>query len=179
MPASSCLCHWRTLCCVWRKHLGWFLPRWSDQILAEVSRNLVAKFSKSETQAKRRENALRLTFPEALVEEYEPLVEFMTNREHDRHVLAAAVSSGAKLIVTSNLKHFPETSIRPWGIERQGPSTFLSSLYDLAPGIVMRKLSEQAQTCHMPLEEFLLKLRLNAPSFVALLCDEERISLTL
>ena len=111
---------------------------------------------------------LREHFPEAWVEGYEPLISAMTNDPKDRHVVAAAVSSGSKLIVTYNAKDFPIESLEPWGIERQGPSTFLINLYDLAPGIAARKLSEQAQNIEISLEELLLKLQVNVPGICCL-----------
>lgn len=154
-----------------------YLPKWSDDILAEISRNLTGKWGKTEAQARRRELALREHFPEALVAGYEALVKQMTNDPKDRHVLAAAVSSGTKLIVTYNGKDFPDTALEPWGIERQGPSTFLINLYDLAPGIVARKLSDQAHNLGLSLEELLSKLQVNVPSFVAFFCEEQGIDL--
>ena len=145
-----------------------YLPKWSDAIMAEVSRNLQEKWNKTREQAERRERVLREHFPEAWVEGYEPLISAMTNDPKDRHVLAAAVSSGSKLIVTYNAKDFPIASLQPWGIERQGPSTFLINLYDLAPGIAARKLSEQAQNIEISLEELLFKLQVNVPGICCL-----------
>jgi PIN domain len=133
-----------------------YLPKWSDDIIAEVSRNLLGKWGKTPEQVQRRENALREHFPEAWVEGYAPLISVMTNKEEDRHVVAAAVSSGAKLIVTYNAKHFPESSLKLWGIERQGPSTFLRHLYDLEPGIVAQKLTQQASNLGIEIEDLLV-----------------------
>ena len=79
------------------------------------------------------------------MEDYADLIPAMQNNPKDRHVLAAAVKSGSKLIVTYNGKHFPKEAMKPYEIEQQGPSTFLIGLYDLEPGIVSRKLTEQAQ----------------------------------
>jgi len=47
----------------------------------------------------------------------------MTNEAKDRHVLAAAITAGAKIIVTYNTKHFPDSALKRWGVKRQGPST--------------------------------------------------------
>jgi hypothetical protein len=154
-----------------------YLPKWSDDIIAEVSSNLSEKWSKTPEQVQRREDALRAHFPEAWVEGYAPLVAVMTNDERDRHVIAAAVSSGTKLIVTYNVKDFPESSLKPWGIERQGPSTFLLHLYDLEPGIVAQKLTEQAHNIGISIEDLLRKLRVNVPGFVSFFCEEQEIEL--
>jgi hypothetical protein len=55
----------------------------------------------------------------------------MTNQEKDRHVLASAVLSGAKVLVTKNIKDFPPHSVAPYGIEVQNPDEFLVHLYHL------------------------------------------------
>jgi hypothetical protein len=145
----------------------------------EVFRSLMGPpWNKTKEQAERRESALRAHFPEAWVEGYEPLIDLMRNDPKDRHVLAAAVSSACRLIVTYNSKDFPATALQPWGIELQGPSTFLINLYDLAPGIVVRKLSEQAQNIRISLEHLLRELQKNVPNFVSFFCEEQRIDLT-
>lgn len=154
-----------------------YVPKWSDEILREVTRNLVGKWKRTEEQARKREDALRTHFPEALVSGYERLVPTMTNDEKDRHILAAAVASGTKLIVTYNSKDFSRESREPYDVACQGPSTFLMGLYDLDPGIVVQKLSEQAHNINQSLEALLLKLRINVPGFVAFFCDEQKIDL--
>lgn len=154
-----------------------YVPKWSDEIMDEVSRNLVSKWKKTPEQAALRERALRAHFPEAWVDEYGSLVPLMTNDPKDRHVVAAAAKSDTKLIVTYNAKDFPPSSLDPWGIERQGPSTFLMNLYDLDPGIVVRKLTDQARNVGLSLEALLLKLQVNVPVFVSFFCDEQRIDL--
>ena len=95
----------------------------------------------------------------------------------DRHVLAAAVKSDTKLIVTYNSKDFPAGALEQWGIEVQGPSTFLINLYDLEPGIVAQKLTEQAQNVGIPLEDLLRRLHKNVPGFVSFFCEGQRIDL--
>src|SRR5262249_14096381 len=79
-----------------------YLPTWSQAILDEVTRNLIEKWSMEPEKARRREDAIRRHFPEALVEGFEPLIDAMMNDPKDRHVLAAAVRSHAQLIVTYN-----------------------------------------------------------------------------
>jgi predicted nucleic acid-binding protein len=154
-----------------------YIPKWSDETLHEMSRNLIGKWNKTLEQANRREDALRKYFPEALVRGYGHLIPVMKNDQKDRHILAAAVASGTKLIVTYNSKHFPKNCLDPYEIECQGPSTFLISLYDLDPGIVVQKLGEQAQNIKHSLEQLLIKLRINVPGFVAFFCDEQKIEL--
>jgi hypothetical protein len=83
-----------------------YLPKWTDHIMAEVSRNLQENFGLSAEQTAYRESEIRRHFGEAWVEGYEDLIPSMTKHEKDRHVLAAAVRCGAETIVTYNLKDF-------------------------------------------------------------------------
>jgi predicted nucleic acid-binding protein len=154
-----------------------YLPRWSDETLTEISRNLIQKWSKTPEQAARRETAMREWFPESLISGYGHLLASMTNDAKDKHVLAAAVISSTKLIVTYNSNHFPKESLEPYEIECQGPSTFLIGLYDLEPGVVVQKLSEQAQNIGLSLEQLMLRLRINVPGFVSFFCEEQEINL--
>jgi hypothetical protein len=58
----------------------------------------------------------------------------------DRHVLAAAVKTGAQVIVTSNTKDFPQTALEQYGIEAQHPDVFVDHLADTTPGLVLSAL---------------------------------------
>ena len=99
--------------------VGLFRPLWSDQILVEVERTLTGKRGLSAQKARHRVRQMARAFPDAMVEGYEDLIPAMTNDPKDRHVLAAAVRSGASLIVTANLKDFPRTSMHEY--DRGGP----------------------------------------------------------
>ena len=77
-----------------------YSPKWSETIMAEVTRNLVQKWGMPVVKAERRETELRRHFPEAWVEGFESKIELMANDPGDRHALAAAVHSWSDLIVT-------------------------------------------------------------------------------
>src|ERR1700730_14355516 len=63
---------------------------------------------------------------DCLVTGYEPLVESLQLPDaDDRHVLAAAIKSSAQVIVTTNLKDFPEAELRPWNVEAKSPDDFV------------------------------------------------------
>ena len=55
----------------------------------------------------------------------------MTNDPKDRHVLAAAIRSRARVIVTLNLRDFPESSLSQYGIAAQHPDDFILDQIDL------------------------------------------------
>ena len=95
---------------------GCFRVLWTEEILAETSRNIVADTSGLTAEhLEKTFAAMRRAFPEAMVEDYEQLVGSMTNHPKDRHVLAAAVAAGAgaDVIVTLNIRHFPPNGLRP------------------------------------------------------------------
>jgi len=67
--------------------------------------------------------------------------------------------------------------VRPWGIEVQGPSTFLRGIYDLDAGLFVHKIQEQALAVGVTLDSLLQSLKKNAPGFVRYFCEEQGIDL--
>lgn len=63
---------------------GLFQLYWSEEILDETTRNLVATGRMSGEQAERLRAAMTSAFPEASVEGYSQLVSAMPNQEKDR-----------------------------------------------------------------------------------------------
>lgn len=71
---------------------------------------------------------------DCLVTGYEALIESVVLPDPgDRHVLAAAIRGGASVIVTCNLKHFPDSALDSYGIEAQHPDVFVRHLINLGP----------------------------------------------
>ena len=62
---------------------------------------------------------------------------------NDRHVLAAAIVGHADVIVTRNLRDFPDEALEPYGIEAQHPDEFMCHLLDLAPVLVVDTVRTQ------------------------------------
>ena len=60
----------------------------------------------------------------------------------DRHVLAAAITGGADLVVTCNLKHFPADKLAPFGMEALHPDQFLANQLDLAPDLFVAAVKD-------------------------------------
>jgi predicted nucleic acid-binding protein len=148
-----------------------FLPRWSDDIIAELVRTLEGKLGKTRDKTNHLVDELRKSFGDAWVEGYSPLVAALTNDPKDRHVLAAAVKSGAEVVVTFNLKHFPAAVLDDWNVEALHPDDFLIDLYYLNPKLVVHTLHEQAADIDRSLEELLRGLKLPVPKFVQMLSD--------
>ncbi len=145
---------------------GLFQAYWSQQILDETTRNLVADEIVTEEQARRLRDAMSTAFPEALVTDHEALISGMKNDEKDRHVAAAAVKAGAQVIVTLNLEDFSEL---PAGIEAQHPDEFLCDLFDLDPDLLTEIVRDQAAALKNPprtVADVLKALEKIVPDFV-------------
>jgi predicted nucleic acid-binding protein len=156
---------------------GLYRPHWSEEILTEVRRVLVRERMTTEEQAASLTKQLEFVFEEAKVEGFENLIPVMRNDPADRHVLAAAVYSGAQAIVTDNLRHYPEAVLEPYGIMALSPDEFLLDLYDLSPGRMIQILSDQGADLNPPrsLESIFTSLEPHAPEFVtAILADLDR-----
>jgi predicted nucleic acid-binding protein len=153
-----------------------FLPRWTDEIIAEVVRTLENKLKKTPEQTTHLVDELRTHFGDAWVENHLPFVSSCSNHEKDRHVLAAAIRSRAELIVTFNLKHFPADSVSPWGIEVSHPDEFLIDLFYLNPELVVHVLHEQAAYLGRTLSAQLTVLMKGVPKFVQLINEILQLS---
>lgn len=141
-----------------------FLPKWSDDILTELKSTL-RKFGLTVEQVERRLHAMRLHFPEALVEGYSTLTPMMGNHEKDRHVLAAAVHCHADAIVTRNIKDFPRTALQPYRLDLLTPDEFLLHQVDLDADLVLDKLREQAEDKKRTPMDLALAFQREAPGF--------------
>lgn len=147
---------------------GCFQVYWSEQILEEATRNLVATGTMTAGQAERLRAVMEQAFPEAMVRGHERLIGSMRNDEKDRHVAAATVKAKAEVIVTSNVRDFRHL---PPMIEAMRPDEFLNGLFDASPDAILRVLREQAADLRRPpmtVEDVLGRLERVAPTFVAL-----------
>ena len=106
--------------------------RWSDEIHDEWMRNLLKNNpSISRPRLERTRSLMDAAVRDCLVTGHSQLVDSLTLPDpHDRHVLAAAIHSGATLIVTFNLSDFPLQSLAPHGVEVRHPDELFSQLLD-------------------------------------------------
>ena len=113
---------------------GLFQARWSADIDDEWRRNLIAARSELAPQIALTHAAMHRAIPDALVNSYQSRIADLSLPDpDDRHVLAAAITAAAGVIVTFNLKDFPATALAPHGIEAQHPDAFLQSLIVAMP----------------------------------------------
>jgi predicted nucleic acid-binding protein len=126
-------------------------PYWSGRILDELARNLPAR-GLTPTQTAYRIDRMRRSFPAAAVSDIAVarLESRMTNEPKDRHVLAAAVASGADAVVTFNLRHFGAAACDLHDVEVLHPDRFLMDLHDLEPRMVEDEIVSQAAALRRP-----------------------------
>ena len=88
---------------------------------------------------------------DCLVTGYEPLIESLRLPDpNDRHVLAAAIKSSAQVIVTTNLRHFPEAELRRWNVEAKSPDDFVLDQINIDARIVYSCVREIANSRRNP-----------------------------
>lgn len=115
----------------WFAYYDLFTIKWSKHIFDEwvdvMQRKGVAK-----EEIEKRLDFANQAFPDALVKNYEALIEKLELPDpKDRHVLAAAIKTNANVIVTLNQKHFPEERISKYGLRAITPDDFLTDIIDL------------------------------------------------
>lgn len=110
-----------------------FCARWTEIIHDEWTRNLLARRDDlTKEQLNRTVELMNQAVPDCLVTNFEDLIPSLElPDEDDRHVLAAAIRCDADVIVTANLKDFPQKILDEYEIEAQHPDVFLSHLFDL------------------------------------------------
>ena len=118
---------------------GIFRAQWSAEVHDEWIRNLLK--NRPDITRDKLERTRRLmdqAAPDALVTDYQPLIESLELPDRDdRHVLAAAIRCGASVIVTLNLADFPNAALAEFGIEAQHPDDFVLSLIETFPALVL------------------------------------------
>lgn len=118
---------------LWFAHYDLYTPKWSDHIFDEWKKVMMEK-GVVEEEANKRIAKANLAFPDALVQSYKGLIDHLELPDTgDRHVLAAAIKTNANLIVTNNIKDFPEDYLQSFSISVKTADDFLTDIIDLNP----------------------------------------------
>lgn len=131
---------------------GLVRARWTDAIHEEWIRNVCR--SNPELAPERLERT-RMLMNEAvrdcLVTGYEHLIGTLTLPDADeRHVLAAAIHANADLILTFNLRDFPDNALSVFGIQAQHPDEFVVEVMRLSCDAVCAILKRQRASLRNP-----------------------------
>jgi predicted nucleic acid-binding protein len=131
---------------------GLVQAKWTNQILDETFRNL--KRNRPDLDPARLDRTRKLmneVLPDVLVTGHEPLIGVVELPDaDDGHVLAAAIKSHAQVIVTENLRHFPQDKLEPWNIEAQSADDFVLGLIDLSQQTVYAQVQRMADALRNP-----------------------------
>jgi hypothetical protein len=125
---------------------GLFTPLWSARVLDEWRIATASKRGlRAEDDAVAVQSQMESLFPDARIEPADE-TDIRLPDPADRHVLAAAVSGGAGVLVTFNLRDFPRRVLAAHGVEARHPDGFLWELWCLSPDrmapVVERALAE-------------------------------------
>ena len=122
-----------------------FQARWTDEIHDEWTRSVRANRPDiSPASLVRCRELMDKHVPDCLVSGYETLIPSLTLPDpDDRHVLAAAIHSGAGLIITFNLKDFPSSVLDRYGIHAIHPDEFVVRCLDEQPVSVLEAMRLQ------------------------------------
>ena len=109
-----------------------FQARWTDEIHAEWIRNVLKmRPDLTEKQLNRTKDLMNSHIRDCLVENYEHLIDKLSlHDENDRHVLAAAIQTKAEIILTFNLRDFPNDILEKHNLKAISPDKLLSELFD-------------------------------------------------
>lgn len=133
-----------------------YRPRWSPDLMIEMQRAVQRRAGEAwdSVRAQRIARTIELVnraFPDACVEGYADLIETLQLPDpDDRHVLAAALTGNADVIVTFNLKDFPAAALAPHGVEAIPPDAFISRLVDAAPSEVLAAIKTMTMRWQRP-----------------------------
>lgn len=137
-----------------------FRARWSNTIHDEWIRNLIKNRPDINPSAlERTRDLMNSNVRDCLVEGFEYLIPSIDLPDKDdRHVVAAAIHSGAETIITFNLKDFPIAVLSSFNLEAKHPDDFILDLFDLHPASVLEALTNQRKSLKTPsksVDEFL------------------------
>jgi len=121
----------------WFASYDLFTPKWSKHIFSEWE-NVMKRKGISDEEIKKRLNKAQLAFPDALVDNYESLVNTLElPDEKDRHVLAAAIKTNANIIVMNNMKDFPKKYLASFGLTAKTSDDFITDTIDLNTDVAL------------------------------------------
>jgi len=149
---------------------GLYRALWTREILAEVIATVLRRRPDLSVELlRKRTEAMQAALQDATVDGYEALIPTLHELGADAHVVAAAVFGQADIIVTSNVRDFPQRVLDRYGIAALLPDDFLGLQWWVDPLAVADTLLQQARgTTRPPLapDDILTRLRFMAPSFV-------------
>ena len=132
---------------------GLIHAKWTDKILDETLTALSTKFPEVDGQKwERVRRLMQSAIRDGLVVGYEPLIDVVSGLPDpdDRHVVAAAIKCKAQVIVTNNVRDFPESALATWNVEAKQPDAFVMDQINLDARAVYSAVQQIADTWNNP-----------------------------
>jgi predicted nucleic acid-binding protein len=128
-----------------------YRAKWTNQIHEEWIRGVLRQRPELATELARTRQLMDAHVRDSLVEGYEYLISALKLPDpDDRHVLAATIHCHASVIVTFNLKDFPEEILGQYNVEAQHPDDFIADLIDLNLARVLSAVAKQRRALKNP-----------------------------
>ena len=127
-----------------------YRARWTEKIHEEWMRNVLKnRPDLSKEQLARTRNLMNRSVRNCLIEDYEFIIPSLELPDaDDRHILAAAIKGQVDIILTANLKDFPNSILGKHEIEAQHPDIFIADLIDIHP----MRVAAAAEACRKRLK---------------------------
>ena len=105
---------------------------WTREVFEEAAKSLVARYPEDTEKLRLKFELIKKHFYENEVKGYERLIGTLGCRDlNDEHVLAGAIQGKAEVLLTFNLRDFPEKSLL--GVQVMHPDTFLTLWLEANP----------------------------------------------
>ena len=133
--------------------------KWTERIHQEWMTSLLKDRPEIKERIQQTRRLMDTAIPDALVTHYESLIDDITLPDPgDRHVLAAAIKCDAQMIVTANLKDFPQDYLATHGMEAVHPDQFIEQQIGLNQATVIacaRRIRARLQNPEKSADEYL------------------------
>lgn len=126
--------------------------RWSEEILREVERNVIADYPEVDQQQFRRHTigSMNTAFGDALTELPSTPTFFEGVDDKDQHVANCAVASESDTIITVNLRDFPSAALTPHGIKVLSSGHLIAKINDEDPELIDLALESMSKRWRNP-----------------------------
>ncbi|WP_017292423.1 PIN domain-containing protein [Geminocystis herdmanii] len=144
---------------MWLAMTDLFQAKWTNKIHEEWMRNVLknrpdltlAQLDRAAPFHDRTKQLMNSHIKDALVTGYEYLIPSLTLPDADDiHVLATAIHGKADLILTFNLKDFPDFILTNYKIYAIHPDEFILELIDIAETIIIQAISQHRMNLKNP-----------------------------
>ena len=129
-----------------------FEPKWTEEIHEEWINNLLLKrIDLKKNSLIKTKRAMNSAFPHANINGFDEIINTLSLPDiNDRHILAAAISTKADVIVTFNLKDFPSVYLKSFMLKAIHPDEFINDLIKFDRMKCLKALNNQINSLKNP-----------------------------